>query len=762
MGQRDDATSPRFGVALAGWLVMCATATPGPAKSPPKPPKPGPLDPQGTVHIPIGLANELDTLKTFVEGEGNFSPGVGSYGVSFWLWCPRARRLFAPSDARATCRHGLVDGLLIPWSQWHAGTIRLRSEICQVACPTGEGTAQVVGARVRLTNTGKTKRTVSLYAALRGLGPAGWPVKELAVSAEGDALLVAGQSALLARAPVAAAGVVGTDTIGELARAGRMPTERRATSPTGDCSGALRVDVSLPPGRARTVGFICPVLPGRRAVGHDWDGRSKWAQLDLARFNPPTGGRLQVDAGLDTYRALDVTRLFTRAAAYWRDLAGQAKLTLPDPRWAEALTAITAHAALTMNDGAPDVAVVNYNVFNRDGVYIANILQKAGRGDLSAAAIDYFLRHPFNGRTRVEADNPGQVLWAMGQHWLAERDRRWLARVYPSAAKLAAMIEYCRTTPLAHYVRATSLEFGEALGPDRPDERPAHRKQVLRPGSCDGHHPEYTEAFDVAGLRAAAMLARTLGRSRDAARWQALAEKLFATYDRVFGDRLAKGYGSYCVLWPCGLYPLDEGKAREQFGRIGRQRPGGWRYFALARAHQGLLAGNREAGWGTLEEHLKHPQMRGWYAFDEGGRSGPGAWGRLRTTWNPAVAMPHGWAVAELHLLLRDCLLYENGERLVLLSGVPPAWFRAPGGMAIANMPTHFGRFSMAYKPTDRGAVVSLTGRARPPGGFELRLAGPGNPVVTVGGRPAARTPGGGYLLPPTARKAIVAFAAGR
>lgn len=36
--------------------------------------EPKQLDPHGKVHIPIGIANSLDTLKTFVEAEGNFSP----------------------------------------------------------------------------------------------------------------------------------------------------------------------------------------------------------------------------------------------------------------------------------------------------------------------------------------------------------------------------------------------------------------------------------------------------------------------------------------------------------------------------------------------------------------------------------------------------------------------------------------------------------------------------------------------------------------
>jgi len=745
---------------LTGWLVMCATAV-SLGKARKETPEPGPLDPQGGTHIPIGIANTLDTLKTFVEAEGCFSPGVGSCGIYFWLWNPRTKELSAATMPNVPCRHGLAEGgLLIPWSSWSAGTLNVRTEVCHVVMRAPKGPGHVAAARVHLTNTGKGDRAVQLYAALRGLGPAGWPVERLAVSKGGDALLVDGRPALVSTARVAAAGVAGTDTIGELATAGKMPDGKIASSKTGDCSGALRLDATVPAGETETFGFVCPVLPGRRAVGHDWDGRSGWAQVDLARPNPPTGGVLQPDPGLDYYRALKVDALFEQAAAYWKDLVGRVSIELPDRRWAEALAAITAHAAITMNEGAPDVAVVNYNVFNRDGVYMANILQKAGRGDLSEAAIDYLLSHPFNGRTRVEADNPGQVLWAMGQHWLYSRDAEWLARVYPSAAKIAAMIEYCRTTPRPHYVKATSLEFGEKLPPDGPDDRPAHRKQVLRPGSCDGKHPEYTEAFDVAGLRAAAMLAEALGRREDAKKWGRLAEKLFAGYDERFGERLPKGYGSYCVLWPCRLYPLNEGKAYEQFTRTGPQRPGGWRYFPLARAHQGLLAGSRSAGWGTLASHLDHPQMRGWYAFDEGGRSGSGGWGHLRTTWKSSVAMPHGWAVAELHLLLRDCLLFEDGGRVVLLAGVPPEWFTAAGGMAFDNMPTHFGSLSLRYKPTTGGAELALTGPAEPPGGFELRMPAPGGLKVMAAGKTLAGSPNGGYVLPSGTRRARIAFSA--
>ncbi|MDP6596783.1 MAG: hypothetical protein QGI86_13045 [Candidatus Poribacteria bacterium] len=130
------------------------------------------------------------------------------------------------------------------------------------------------------------------------------------------------------------------------------------------------------------------------------------------------------------------------------------------------MKAILGHAAMAMNEGAPDVAVINYNVFNRDGVYTTSILQKSGLHKLAAAAIDYFLTHPFNGRTEVEADNPGQVAWIMGEHWLFSRDRSWLERVYPKARKLAELIRYYRTAKGPHYVKATSLDFGDNLPPD--------------------------------------------------------------------------------------------------------------------------------------------------------------------------------------------------------------------------------------------------------------------------------------------------------
>ncbi|MBM4018774.1 MAG: hypothetical protein FJ288_10670, partial [Planctomycetes bacterium] len=545
-------------LAVAGLAACCAgracAAEPAPAA-----PARGPLDPAGRIHIPIGLPDALDALKTFVEAEGNFSPGFATYGIYFWVYDHESRKLFAPTMDGAECSRSLgPGGYPVPEIAWRVGRVEGRTALLHHRCASPAGEAHVVVARVSVNlSSGR------LYAALRPLGPAGGPVRQLAVSREGDALLVDGRPALVALTKPAAAGVLATDTIGSAAAEGGMPAGREAKSDAGDCSGALCLDIAAleetPAGRAAV--FVCPVLAGRRAVAHQWDGKSAWAQLDLAKPNPPDGGVLQPDPGLDFYRRLNLQQLAEEAQAYWTALLGQVQVAVPDKRWGEALRAIAGHAAIAMNEGAPDVAVVNYNVFNRDGVYTVNIFQKCGQFELAARAIDYFLAHPFNGRVYPEADNPGQILWVMGEHWLFTRDKEWLRRAYPGVQKIAAMIKYYRTTPGPHWVSPTSLKFGDAL--------PKEERQKLEPGRCDGSHPEYTEAFDIAGLWRAAALAQAMRNENDAADWSALADSLLAAYDARFGADLAKGYGSYCVLWPCRLYPLSEGPAQARFRKTG-------------------------------------------------------------------------------------------------------------------------------------------------------------------------------------------------
>jgi hypothetical protein len=498
------------------------------------------------------------------------------------------------------------------------------------------------------------------------------------------------------------------------------------------------------------------VLPGRRAARHAWVDLKGDATVDVAALNPATGGILQPDLGLASYRSMRSANVFREASAYWSQLTEGVTINVPDQRWGECMKAILGHASLCMNEGAPDVAVINYNVFNRDGIYVASMMQKSGMMSLATRALDYLINRPFNGRPYPEADNPGQVLWALCQQWLFARDTTWLARIYASVRKLANLISYCRTTDGPHWVNRGSLDFGDVL--------PFDKREELQPGRCDGFHPEYTEAFDIAGLRAAATLADAMSDNADASNSTTTAQSLWKTYDEKFGANLGKDYGGYSVLWPCRLYPLNTGKAHDQFEPLGPQKPQSWRYFPLATAHQSLLAGNREAGYATLEQHLSHPQMQGWYAFDKGGESAVGGWQRVRTMWprssakpadNLSVAMPHGWAIAECWHLMRDCLVFEDGERLVLFAGIPQQWLEQTEEITVNGLYTYFGTCSFVYCGGTRAGTLRLTGNASPPDGFVLRWPKKQSVVIESDGKTIERHDGD-FFLPKDARQVTI------
>jgi hypothetical protein len=100
----------------------------------------------------------------------------------------------------------------------------------------------------------------------------------------------------------------------------------------------------------------------------------------------------------------------------------------------------------------------------------------------------------------------------------------------------------------------------------------------------------------------------------------------------------------------------------------------------------------------------------------------------------------HAWAAAEWVIMLRNCFLREEGDRLILCSGLPEAWLRGRKPFRFGPAPTAFGPVTVRVEPGPDGATVSWHGEwhdAAPQ--IELRLAGcplvrpePGCTQVTV------------------------------
>lgn len=85
----------------------------------------------------------------------------------------------------------------------------------------------------------------------------------------------------------------------------------------------------------------------------------------------------------------------------------------------------------------------------------------------------------------------------------------------------------------------------------------------------------------------------------------------------------------------------------------------------------------------------------------------------------------HGWASAEWVLMVRNMFLREEGDRLVLASGILPEWLETDEAISFGPAPTSFGEVRVEILPRGRGTTVRWSGawREAPPT-IEVRLPG--------------------------------------
>jgi len=72
---------------------------------------------------------------------------------------------------------------------------------------------------------------------------------------------------------------------------------------------------------------------------------------------------------------------------------------------------------------------------------------------------------------------------------------------------------------------------------------------------------------------------------------------------------------------------------------------------------------------------------------------------------------PHGWTASEVFLLLRACLLREEGDTLIVGSGIPKSWMN--NDFSVRGLPTYFGKASFIYNAAEKGLTVELDGKAK-------------------------------------------------
>jgi hypothetical protein len=691
--------------------------------------------PRADSHVVLGVEGAPDVYKTFVEPGGAFSPGVGSFGVSLWVWLEGERRLVAPERmARPELRDRLLGGMLpIVRSRWRAGDLEIDLRLAADGYGGPHQGADVLG--VRVTNRGDKQVAARLLLAVRSLGPAGGPVRSIAYSAELRGLMVNDRPAVLGQRQPSAAGCCspGEDhrEISEALLVGEVPARSQAADADGWAGGCLAYRLAIDAGAVWEGGWDFPLWPS-------------WSE-------PPglLAARCQIPA-LDRLEAL---------ADGWRERLEATGVELPDARLTEAFYACLTHTLMAWVDDEARIASLCYPFFwLRDGAYQLHMLDKAGLHEPVRACLTRLLTEPWPaGGFGPEGDAPGQLLWLLAEHWLLTRDDDWLREIYPRVRERCVLLFDMRRRKAPLHAPQGRVLPRTRLHPDGTLVCEAARDGLIQ-GRMDWHRPVFwVNAWAFVGLRRAVEMARALGETGDAETWSVEAGAL----SRALASPAAR-FGSnerdfVCAMWPTDARHPSDPATRQEFERRwhtlrlddqnhyhGEPR---WRYFELGEAHNNLRLGERERTLLTLEQFLRSEDAPGLYAWAEGDFTGDptGDWRFVRGWWperranrrNGSPIVPHGWVGAEFALLVRDLLVFEDDGALVIGAGVRPEWLGDCAKLGLRDAPTHYGRVSWRLEPRAdvQGWNLTLTCRPGPPPlGYRLRLPLPTSAVVELDG----------------------------
>lgn len=661
-------------------------------------------------HVILGVPGTLDAWKSPVEPGNSFSPGPKSYGVSTWI--RYNGKLFAPELMKADDLTWSFENGYLPLlnSRWMAEDLEITSSLFT------DGDADVSDIydylTLKIANTGCETAEFQAYMVIRSFGAAGGEVRSL--KREGNRLYVNGAPCICLCDGSGKFGAVSyQDTkkdIGCYLQNGEMPESQNINDPAGWASGCVEYELTLKPGESIELNFVY-----RLHAGH-W--MFNW------REKLP-----------ESYDIESIRKAFLKK---WEDRL-KIRVDLPDKRFSDAFNCQLVHLLMFTVHNQPRISPISYPIWwLRDGAYVVNALNRGGFHDFAESAVCGVADKLAFGGFGSEGDAPGELLWILSEHYLLTRDRAFLEKVYPFMERQAEMLIKMRHTDKPLQVM-TEYVIPQLMLEPNMDTPCLPAKDGLIIGRMDNHFPIlWVNAFAYLGLKRMAVCTEALGRdhNRYADEAAELKAAIRAKSQEIFGQNDRDVNSAY---WPAGWADKDDafilGKFDEFWDTV--RCPNGvftpepmWTYFEAGQAHNNILIGRRERAWKSIEWFLSHHTAQGLYTYHEADADENSSmqWQRTRGWDDIHYITPHGWTAAELFLLLRDCLVYEHDDELVVGAGIPISWLDKD--FSYENMPTHFGVVSVKYSAKDAVLAVNGSGLKNVkvinaiPGETELRTGG--------------------------------------
>lgn len=679
--------------------------------------------------------------KTFVGRDGSFSSEPYPFQISFWVWDSDEKKLYTPQTLPTVWK--LAEGCLpVNIINWAANGVEVETSIFACPAPFPYGAKQlspskmlVNFARTSLENKSSREKTVSLYVIIRQnpvpKSKGDKELKEIKYTGCNWVSINSRQCLYLVKKPDLSefdtsvgkwAKIKLLDPVLKWRRAGKSAGETIHGSPP---SAALVYNVNLKPHSKRKYDFIVPSPEKNK------------------KFIPADVQKLDFDSNLK------------KTKEYWKKRVPM-ELRLPDKRYADMFYSSVYNLLLLMDGDLLYPGPADYfRFFLHDAVGMAEALDKVGLHDLTASAVKHFNYKEGGGYL----DELGGNIYGVFSHYLMTRDVPWLRKFYPR------MIKKCR---LLKKLRAKNL-------------RPSHRKTPfygLLPTSVSQDawkfpsHLYIDDWWGLVGLKSAIAAAKVLKKTGDL-KWLSdeyddLHKCLLDSMEKARMREGVNHYPAFADYWPPSkrkidqehrilgeaqmawahrpaLYPgqalgieipLDEFKKSYQsyWKKAGKFSgyDGGWfvEYenffwgYNVKLAHPLIYLGMEKTALKNIEWSLRHQSCPGGWMEAMPSRINKKGLREINKNGGIVGDVPHGWSAAHYVLLLRDMLLREEGQKLILCSCIPGPWLGDGKCIEIKKAPTYFGELGYRIESRLKKGYIKLTLDTKKchPEGYQLIL----------------------------------------
>ena len=450
--------------------------------------------------------------------------------------------------------------------------------------------------------------------------------------------------------------------------------------------------------------------------------------------------------------------------ARWRNVLNRVVITVPPAKQAFADTIATSFAyVLTSRDGPMlKPGTRSYNrAWIRDGAMMSETLLRMGRADVARAFADFYRGHLFaNGKVPCcvdfrgadpvpENDSQGEYIFMVSQLYRFTGDRAALQRDWPSVLAAARYMDKLRLSERTAANRAPDKRMLYGLMPPSISHEGYSAKVQYSLWDDFWALRGYDDAADLAKLLGKSE-ARELARSRDQFSTDLHAAILAARdHWKIAFIPGATSLGDFDAT--STTIALDPGNQQarldpkmldatfERYWAEFRARAAGAKAWQDYTPYETRTIGSFvRLGWRDRLDEL--------IAFFMADRR-PAAWNQ----WAEVVGrdpreirfigdMPHAWVASDFVRGALDMFAWDrrDDQALVLGGGLSKDWLVGQGS-SIRGLATPYGSLDFAVRGTSRRLSATISGSARPLGGFVL--AWPfafSPPPARVDGRPMA------------------------